>query len=251
MSDVKLGIGLASGMFFHAPAGTVLPTYPTDCIGDNGDGTTTDKFDATAGQTTFSLSEAPESIKSMTVNGAAVAKTDYTVSGSTLTYSGTSLSANDKVVIDYYVSKWRRVGDVAKDGITTNMDKTVENIYTWANAIKRTILTEHVETVKVPIIDTTEDTLKVTLGSDNVTVTPASGSHGKTIACNLSPDSLPAAEAFLFVMKDGDDVMAVGIESGQITAVDSVTFAPESAITWNPTITVLNNSLRFISEEGE
>ena len=29
MSDVMLGIGRASGMFFHAPAGTALPTDPT------------------------------------------------------------------------------------------------------------------------------------------------------------------------------------------------------------------------------
>lgn len=40
MNDVKLGIGLASGMAFHATAGTSLPTYPTDIVGDNGDGTT-------------------------------------------------------------------------------------------------------------------------------------------------------------------------------------------------------------------
>ena len=250
MSDVKLGIGLASGMFFHAPANTSLPTYPTDVVGDNGDGTTSDKFTATAGQSSFSLSEAPNAIVSMTVNGTPVAKTNYSVTGSTLSYTGTSLVAGDKVVITYYVSAWRRVGDVAKDGITINMDKTVDNIYTWANAIKRTILSEHTETVQVPIIDTTEDTLKVTLGEDNVTVTAAAGSHGKTITCNLSADALPPEEAFLFVMKDGDDVMAVGIESGQISAVESITFAPENAITWNPTITVLNNSLKFISEEG-
>lgn len=250
MSDVKLGIGLASGMFFHAPAGTTLPTYPTDAIGDNGDGTTTDKFDATSGQSSFTLSESANTIKAMTVNGAAVSSDDYSVSGTTVSYTGTSLTAGDKVEIVFFVSAWRRVGDVAKDGVTINMDKTVENIYTWANAIKRTIMSEHVETVQPPIIDTTEDTLKVVLGADNVTVTPASGSHGKLITCNLSADALPAEEAFLFVMKDGDDVMAIGIEAGQITAVDAITFAPENAITWNPTITVLNNSLRFISEEG-
>lgn len=250
MSDIKLGIGLASGMYFHAPAGTSLPTYPTEYIGGNGDGTTTDSFTATAGQTTFALTEAPESIISMTVNGTAVAKTNYSVSGSTLTYSGTTLVASDKVKVTYYVSKWRRVGDVAKEGITIATDKTVNNIYTWANAIKRTIMSEHVETVQPPVVDTTEDTLKVVLGEDNVTVTDATGSHGKTINCNLSADALPDPEAFLFVMKDGDDVMAVGMTDGQITAVDNITFAPEDAIIWKPTITVLNNSLRFIVEEG-
>ena len=106
MSDVKLGIGLASGMFFHAPAGTTLPTYPTDAVGDNGDGTTTDKFDATSGQSSFTLSESANAIASMTVNGTEVPNTDYSVSGTTLTYSGTSLTAGDKVEVVFYVSAW-------------------------------------------------------------------------------------------------------------------------------------------------
>ena len=29
---VNLGIGAASGMFFHAAAGTALPTYPTETL---------------------------------------------------------------------------------------------------------------------------------------------------------------------------------------------------------------------------
>ena len=28
--DTKLGLGLATGMFYHAPAGTALPTYPSE-----------------------------------------------------------------------------------------------------------------------------------------------------------------------------------------------------------------------------
>jgi hypothetical protein len=249
-NDIKLGIGLASGMFFHAPAGTERPTYPTECVGGNGDGTTTDKFTATASQSTFTLTEDATGLVKMTVNGTAVSEDDYTLEDGDVVYSGTALSADDKVAITYYISAWRLVGDVAKDGITLNTDKTVDNIYTWANVAKRTVLSEHTETVQVPVIDTTEGTLKVVLGEDNVSVTAASGSHGKTIACNLSAATLPDPEAYLFVMKDGDDSMAVGISNGQITAVESITFAPDSAITWNPTITVLDNSAKFISEEG-
>jgi hypothetical protein len=44
--------------------------------------------------------------------------------------------------------------------------------------------------------------------------------------------------------------MAIGMTDGQISAVESITFAPENAIIWKPTITVLNDSVRFISEEG-
>ena len=250
MNDVKLGIGLATGMAFHATAGTSLPTYPTDIVGDNGDGTTSDKFTATAGQTAFTLSESANAIISMTVNGNAVASTDYTFSGTSFTYSGTSLSASDKVVIIYYVSAWRPLGDVTHDGITVNTDKSVTNLRNWANVIKRSILTEHTETVQAPMMDTTEETLKFIVGSDNVTVTAAAGDHGKTIDCNLSGADLPAAEAFIFIMKDGDDIMAVGMERGQVTAVESVSFSPDNAITWTPTITAQEGGLHFISEEG-
>lgn len=250
MNEVKLGIGLASGMFFHATAGTALPTYPTENVGDNGDGTTTDKFTATASQVSFTLSATPNEIASVTINGVEQDADDYSFSGTTLTWAGSSLAGGEVVNVTFYVSAWRIVGDVAKEGLALTTDKTVENIYTWANMAKRTIMSEHTETVQVPVIDTTEDTLKVVLGSDNVAVTAAAGTHGKTITCDLSAGSLPEAEAFLFVMKDGDDVMALGMTKGQITAVESITFAPESAIIWKPTITVLDNSLRFISEEG-
>lgn len=250
MNDVKLGIGLATGMAFHATAGTSLPTYPTDIVGDNGDGTNSDKFTATAGQTAFTLSESANAIVSMTVNGNSVASTDYTFSGTSFTYSGTSLSASDKVVITYYVSAWRPLGDVTHDGITVNTDKSVTNLRNWANVIKRSILTEHTETVQAPMMDTTEETLKFVVGSDNVTVTAAAGDHGKTIDCNFSGADLPAAEAFIFIMKDGDDIMAVGMEKGQVTAVESVSFSPDNAITWTPTITAQDGGLHFISEEG-
>ena len=249
-NNAKLGIGLATGMAFHAPAGTSLPTYPTDIVGDNGDGSTTDKFTATAGQTAFTLSESANEIISVTINGTAQASTDYSVSGTAFTWSGTSLTAGDKVNITYYVSAWKIIGDVTHDGITVATDKSVNNIRNWANVIKRSTLSEHTETVQVPLMDTTEDALKVVVGSSNVTVTAATLTHGKTLDVDLSAGSLPSPEAFIFIMKDDQDIMAVGMSKGQITAVDNITFAPESTINWTPTITAQEGGLHFISEEG-
>ena len=250
MSNAKLGIGLATGMAFHAPAGTSLPTYPTDIIGDNGDGTSTDNFTATSAQVSFTLGESANAIVSFTVDGVEQDPDDYSVSGTTVTWSGTSFTGGEKIIIIYYVGAWRMIGDVTHDGISVTTDKSVNNIRNWANVIKRSTLSEHTETVQVPIMDTTEDSLKVVVGSTNVTVTPAAGSHGKTIDVDLSAGSLPSPEAFIFIMKDGDDVMAVGMENGQITAVDAITFAPENTINWTPTITAQEGGLHFISEEG-
>ena len=161
--DVKLGTGLATGMFYHAPAGTALPTDPTDTL----------------------------------------------------------------------TSDWVHVGDVSDAGITLSIDKSTENLRNWANAVKRVILTEHSETIQAPIMDTTEESLKTVMGKDNV-----SNTNG-VITVNLSNGKLPDEEAFLWVMKDGDDMIMIGCTHGQVSAVESVTFAPGSAINWTPTITAM------------
>jgi hypothetical protein len=143
-----------------------------------------------------------------------------------------------------------KVGDITQDGITLATDKSVENLKNWANVIKRVILTDHTETIQAPVMDTTEESLKVVLGTANVTVTPAGTGHGKKVKAQLSSSSLPDPEAFLFLMKDGEDMIALGMTKGQINAIDNVSFAPGSAITWTPTITALDNSLVLITEDG-
>lgn len=170
--DVKLGLGRATGMFYHAPANTALPT----------------------------------------------------------SLSGTLDTA------------WVHVGDVTDAGITLALNKTSTNLRNWANVIKRVIVTEHSETVQSPIMDTTAESLKAVFGEDNVTV-----SNDK-VNVNLSSSSLPDEEAFLWIMKDGDDLLAIGCTNGQVTAVDNVSFAPNNAINWVPTITALDSGFKLIME---
>lgn len=172
--DVKLGLGRATGMFYHAPAGTSLPT------------STSDTFTA-----------------------------------------------------------WTHIGDVSEAGITLAFNKSVTNLRNWANVIKRAIVTDHSETIQAPIMDTKAEVFKAVLGSKNVTVS----SNKTTVA--LSDADLPAQEAFLWVMKDGNDMIMIGCSYGQVTAVDNVSFAPGSAINWTPTITAMgDNGFQLIMEES-
>ena len=174
-NETKLGIGLVTGMFYHAPAGTALPTSLT-----------------------------------------------------------TTLS-----------SAWKHVGDVSDAGVTLALNKSTTNLKNWGNKIKRAILTDHNETVQAPIMDTIEESLKTVVGEKNVT------KSGGVITVNFSDGDLPKPEAFLFIMKDGDDMMAIGCTKGQVTAVDNVAFTPGDAIKWTPTITALgNDGLVLIMEEG-
>ena len=161
--EVKLGLGLATGMFFHAPADTALPTDPTATLD----------------------------------------------------------------------AAWTHVGDVSDAGITLELSKSTTNLRNWANAVKRVIMTEHSETIQAPIMDTTEESLKTVVGADNVSVS------NNIITVNLSAGNLPPEEAFLWVMKDGDDMMMIGCSRGQVSSVDNVTFAPGDPIRWTPTITAM------------
>lgn len=173
--ETKLGTGRATGMFYHAAAGTALPTDPS-----------------------------------------------------------TSLAAS-----------WTEVGDVSDAGITLALNKTSTNLRNWANVIKRVILTDHSETVQAPIMDTTEESLKTVVGTKNVT------KAGGVVTVNLSDGDLPAEEAFLFVMKDGDDLIMIGCSYGQVTAVENVAFQPGSAINWTPTITATgDDGFKLIMKEA-
>ena len=178
--DMKLGIGLSTGMFYHAPSGTALPTTPGATLG----------------------------------------------------------------------SSWTLVGDVTDAGITVSMSRDTTPIKNWANKVKRVIQTGHTETIKAPIQDTTDEVFKTILGSDNVTVTPASSAHGKLVKADLAPDSMPEEEAFLFLMKDDDDLIAIGCTKGQITALEDVAFAPNAGITWTPTITAIEG-FSIITDDGQ
>lgn len=178
--DVKLGTGQATGMFYHAPAGTALPQYPAAELG----------------------------------------------------------------------SAWTHVGDVTADGITLATNKSVTNLRNWANVVKRVIMTENSETIQSPIMDTTEEVLKTVVGAENVTTVAAASGHGKLSTVNLSPADLPAPEAFLWIMKDGDAMIAIGCTKGQVSAVENVPFAPNAGITWTPTITALEGGMKLILDEG-
>lgn len=169
--DVKLGLGNATGMFYHATAGTALPTDPTAAID---------------------------------------------------------------------TQTWTHVGDVSDAGLTLALDKSVENLRNWANVIKRVIMTEHSETIQSPIMDTTEESLKAVVGAGNVTTT-----SGVT-KVNLSDGELPPEEAFLWLMKDGENMIMIGCTHGQVSAVDNVSFAPGAAINWTPTITAMGDGFQML-----
>ena len=164
--DVNMGVGLATGMAFHAPAGTALPAYPGE-----------------------QLNEA-----------------------------------------------WKEIGAVSEDGISYGMNHSMTPLRNWAKEIERLMAADGDATIKAPFMDTTKETLETLFGAENVVTSEATNEHGKLISITIGPDTMPDAEAFLFLMKDGDDMIMIGSSRATVTAVDDISFAPNSAIIWNATI---------------
>lgn len=178
-NKVNLGIGLATGMFYTAAAGTALPTTPSE-----------------------------------------------------------SLAAD-----------WKEVGAVTADGITWATGKDSDPLRNWAKEIERLMASDEGGTVTAPLMYTNEDTLKAIFGSDNVTVEAANASHGNVVSVTVAPGVSAEPAAFLFIMKDGDDMLMLGTSKGIVREVGDVSFSPTEAITWEATIEAA--SWTFAKDDGQ
>lgn len=178
-NNVNLGIGLATGMFYTAPAGTALPAYPGDTL----------------------------------------------------------------------AADWTEAGAITADGITWSTGKDSEPLRNWAKEIERLVASDEGGTVNAPMMYTNEDTLKAIFGADNVTVTAADSDHGKLVSVTVEPGVSAGQMAFLFLMKDGDDMLMLGTTKGVVRDVDDVSFAPTEGITWTATIEAA--SWTFLKDDGQ
>ena len=138
-------------------------------------------------------------------------------------------------------SAWTEAGFISEDGMELQLSRDVEDIKDWSNTIRRTVLTDHDEKASGTCISTTAAALAELFGSGNVTTS------GSTVTVNLSASELPPQKAYLFVMKDGDDLMCFGCSYGQISVSDNVSFAAGDAIAWPFEITATGTSgMQFI-----
>ena len=177
-NSVNLGIGLATGMFYTAPAGTALPASPSTTPG----------------------------------------------------------------------SAWTDAGAITADGITWSTGKDSEPLRNWAKETERLVASEEGGTVTAPMMYTTEATLKTIFGADNVTVTAATTTSGKVISVTVEPGVSASPMAFLFIMKDGDDMLMLGTSKGIVREVGDITFTSTDGITWEVTIEAA--SWTFAKDDG-
>ena len=144
---------------------------------------------------------------------------------------------------------WKEVGYVAEDGISWHHGRSSEALKDWSNTIRRQLQSTDDKTVTVPIISTTAEVLKTIFGESNVVSGAATADHGNLISVEVKEGTLSGEEAFLFLMKDGEDAFMLGTTSGFITTLDDIAFAPGSPITWNATVS--GNGWTFMKDDGQ
>lgn len=134
---------------------------------------------------------------------------------------------------------WVEVGYISEDGITWHSGRTATPLKDWAQKMRRVMQSDSEGTVEAPIISTTAEVLKTLFGASHVNVvaaTTGSNAHGEQIKVGVEEGTVSEAEAFLFIMKDGDDALMLGTTDGFITDVADVSFKPGDPITWTATI---------------
>jgi hypothetical protein len=106
----------------------------------------------------------------------------------------------------------------------------------WSGATVRKVLESFDGTLSWTMISTNEGALSIAFGSGHVTTSAATTTHGAQVQAALGA-YLPEEQAWVFLMKDGDDMIMIGTTRGFISELGEVAFQPDAAITWNPTIT--------------
>ena len=164
----------------------------------------------------------------------------YTAAAGTAlpTYPGASLSS------------WTKVGDITEDGITFGTARSFDAIKNWALEIKRMKPGTDSQTIKGALLDTTKKTMQLLFGDANVVESVATQDHGDLITVDTSVKNTPVEKAYLFIMKDGDDMMLIGTPNGYITDMDDVNFKGDEAVTWGFTISA-SDKFTFVSESGD
>ena len=140
---------------------------------------------------------------------------------------------------------WTEAGFISEEGMELQLSRDVEDIKDWSNTIRRTILTDHDEKASGSCISTTASALAELFGASNVTTETG------YMSVNLSSGELPPVKAYLFVMKDGDDLMCFGCSNGQISVSDNVSFTAGDGIAWPFEITAQGNTgMQFVKVPG-
>ena len=147
------------------------------------------------------------------------------------------------------LTNFTELGYASEDGITNTNSPESEKIKAWGGDIVLAVQTSKEDTFKVKLIEALKaDVLKAVYGADNVT---GDLSTGMTLNVN-SADAQEAEWVFDMIMRDGVKKRIV-IPDGKVTEMGDITYADNSVVGYEITITCLpdedgNNHYEYFSE---
>lgn len=159
--------------------------------------------------------------------------------------AGTALPTDSSSAL----TSWTEAGAVTEDGITWSTGKDSEPLRNWAKQVERLVAGDEGGTVTAPLMYTEQKTLETIFGAGNVNVTAATSGHGKVTSVTVEAGVSAAPQAFLFVMKDGDDLIYLGTTRGIVREVGDISMSPTEAIVWEATIEA--DSWTLIKDDGQ
>lgn len=135
------------------------------------------------------------------------------------------------------------VGDeyVSEDGLTLTPSMSTTEIKDWSGSTVRKVLESFDGTLSWIMISTNQGAMEVAFGTDYVTTSAASTTHGAQTRTALGAH-LPEAQSWVFLIKDGDARIVIVVPNGQVTEVGEVTFASNAAVGWQVTLSCYPDS---------
>ena len=136
-------------------------------------------------------------------------------------------SATAPTASDSSLTGFTELGYVSADGIEVAHDRSTNQIRAWQNSdLVREVTTEATTTYKLTLLESNEDVIEAYFGASIVS--------GKI---EVNPASTGGRKSWVIDVVDGSNVIRHYIPSGEVTAVESQTFANGEAIGYGITIT--------------
>lgn len=142
---------------------------------------------------------------------------------------------------------------VSEDGLTLTPSISTADIKDWSGAVVRKVLESFDGTLSWKMISTNAGSLGVAFGSNHVTTSAASTTHGSQVKVDIGAH-LPDPQAWLFLIKDGDARIVIEVPNGQVTEVSETTFKPNEAVGWAVTLSCYpdanGESIYILTDDG-
>lgn len=121
------------------------------------------------------------------------------------------------------------LGYISPDGITETRDRSTNQIRAWQNAdLVREVITESSATFKFTLLEATKDAVELYYGS---AVTNSNGS------IDVNPGSTGGRKSFVFNAVDGSKVIRLYVPSGEVTAVEPISYVNGDPVSFGVTVT--------------